>query len=161
MELQNRIQGRVIFSTDAAYPQARRDVVWPQNTPGRYPRMIVQAASQNDVVQAVKFARAAGMKIAVRGGGHNWFGFSLRDDSLLIDLGQLNKASIDPKARTARIQPTITGRELNHLLAAEGLAFPIGHCGVVPLSRLSLEVEGSAGTPTLGIPPVSVLKPPR
>ena len=42
----------MILSTDAAYPQIRRNVVWPQNTPGRYPRLIVQAASQNDVVQA-------------------------------------------------------------------------------------------------------------
>src|SRR5713101_3552909 len=133
-ELQDRIQGRVIISTDAAYPHLRRDVVWPQNTPGRFPRLIVQAASQNDVVQAVEFARAAEMKIAVRGGGHNWVGFSLRDDSLLIDLGQLNKASVDRDARIARIQPAITGRELNRLLAADGLAFSIGHCGVVPMS---------------------------
>src|SRR6266436_6594505 len=118
-ELHNLIQGSVIISTDAAYFQRRRDVVWPQNTPGRYPRLIVQTESQNDVVQAVKFARATGMMVAVRGGGHNWVGFSLRDDSLLIDLSHLNKAWIDRKARIARIQPTITGRELNRLLVAD------------------------------------------
>jgi FAD/FMN-containing dehydrogenase len=137
-ELQDRIEGSVTISTDASYPQLRRDEVWPQNTPGRYPRLIVQVASQNDVVQAVKFARAAGMKIAVRGGGHSWVGFSLRDESLLIDLGRLNQVSIDREARTARIQPAITGQELNRLLEAEGLAFPVGHCGTVALSGFLL-----------------------
>jgi FAD/FMN-containing dehydrogenase len=137
-ELQDRIEGNVTVSTDASYPQLRRNEVWPQNTPGRYPQLIVQVANQNDVVQAVKFARAAGMKIAVRGGGHSWVGFSLRDESLLIDLGHLNQVSIDRQARTARIQPAITGQELNRRLEAEGLAFPVGHCGTVALSGFLL-----------------------
>lgn len=137
-ELQNQIEGSVTISTDAAYSQLRRDAVWPHNTPGRYPRVIVQAASQNDIIQAVKFARDAGMKIAVRGGGHSWVGFSLRDDSLLIDLGRLNKVSIDREARIARIQPAITSQQLNRVLEAEGLAFPVGHCGTVALSGFLL-----------------------
>jgi FAD/FMN-containing dehydrogenase len=137
-KLQNRIEGRVIISTDAAYPKLRRDVVWPRNTPGRHPRLIVQVASQNDVIEAVKFARSAGMKVAVRGGGHSWVGFSLRDDSLLIDLGRLKQVSIDRGARTARIQPAITGQELNRMLEAEGMAFPVGHCGTVALSGFLL-----------------------
>jgi FAD/FMN-containing dehydrogenase len=137
-ELQNQIEGSVTISTDAAYSQLRRDAVWPHNTPERYPRLIVQVASQNDIVQAVKFARSAGMKIAVRGGGHSWVGFSLRDDSLLIDLGRLNQASIDREARIARIQPAITSQQLNRVLEAEGLAFPVGHCGTVALSGFLL-----------------------
>ena len=42
-----------------------------------------------------------GMKIAVRGGGHSWVGFALRDDSLLIDLGQPQRKSrlTGPRAR--------------------------------------------------------------
>src|SRR6266851_2465406 len=133
-ELRNRIEGRVTVSTDAGYPQLRRAEVWPQNTPARYPRLIVQVASQNDVVLAIDFARAAGVRVAVRGGGHSWVGFPLRDDSLLIDLGRLKEVSIDREARIARIQPAITGKELNRVLADVGLAFPVGHCGAVPMS---------------------------
>src|ERR1700737_1872564 len=137
-ELQRRIHGGVMNSTDTTYESMRRAIVWNQLVPERYPRVIVAAASEDDVVEAVKFASANRMKIAVRGGGHNWVGFSLRDDSLLIDLGRLNKVSIDRSARIARIQPALTGRELNRVLAADGLAFPVGHCAEVPMSGFLL-----------------------
>jgi FAD/FMN-containing dehydrogenase len=32
----------------------------------------VQVANENDVVEAVRFARANQMRVAVRGGGHSW-----------------------------------------------------------------------------------------
>jgi len=137
-DLQRRIQGGITTSTDTTYDSVRRAIVWNQLVPERSPKVIVAAASENDVVEAVKFARANGIKIAVRGGGHNWLGFSLRDDSLLIDLGRLNKVSIDRKARIARIQPALTGRELNLVLGANGLAFPVGHCPMVPMSGFLL-----------------------
>jgi FAD/FMN-containing dehydrogenase len=133
-ELQSRIEGKVTTRSDSGYEDLRRGMIWNQLTPARYPRLIVQAATERDVVEAVRFASAQGMKIAVRGGGHSWVGFSLRDESMLIDLGLLKQLSIDPEARQAVIQPGVTGRELNRQSDAHGLAFPIGHCSSVPLS---------------------------
>ena len=133
-ELQSRIEGTVTTATDAEYENLRRGMSWNQLTPTRYPQLVVQVATEHDVVEAVRFARAHGMKVAVRGGGHSWVGFSLRDGSLLIDLGRLKQLSIDPEARTAAIQPAVTGRELNRQLAAHGLAFPVGHGPTIPLS---------------------------
>src|SRR5688500_20392354 len=78
------------------------------------------------------------MKIAVRGGGHSWVGFSLRHGSLLIDLGRLKHVSIDQEARMATVQPAITGRELNRQLAAHGLVFPVRQSPSVPLSGFLL-----------------------
>jgi FAD/FMN-containing dehydrogenase len=98
----------------------------------------VQVASEHDVVEAVRFARTHRMKIAVRGGGHSWVGFPLRDGSLLIDLGRLSQVSIDAEARIAVVQPAVTGRELNSQLATHGLVFPVGHCATVPLSGFLL-----------------------
>lgn len=89
-------------------------------------------------MEAVRFARTHGMKIAVRGGGHSWVGFPLRDGGLLIDLGRLRQVSVDREARRAAVQPAVTGRELNRQLAPHGLAFPIGHCPTVPLSGFLL-----------------------
>jgi FAD/FMN-containing dehydrogenase len=108
-ELRNRINGDVTTSTDSGYEKLRRGMIWNQVTPARYPRVIVQAAAEQDVVEAVRFAGAHGMKVAVRGGGHSWVGFSLRDESLLIDLGRLNQFSIDPEARLATVQPAALG----------------------------------------------------
>jgi FAD/FMN-containing dehydrogenase len=137
-DLQSRIRGSVTSFGDAGYESARAAVVWNQLVPARHPRLIVHVADENDVVQAVRFARANRMKIAVRGGGHSWVGFSLRDDSLLIDLGSLNKVSIDQQARRAVTQPAVRSRDFNRLLAAQGLAFPVGHCPTVPLSGFLL-----------------------
>ena len=116
-ELQSRIDGKVTTATDASYENLRRGMIWNQLTPTRYPQMIVQVATEHDVVEAIRFARAHRMKIAVRGGGHSWVGFSLRDGSLLIDLGRLKHVWIDEEARMAAAQPAITGRELNRQLA--------------------------------------------
>ena len=88
MELQRRIEGKVTTATDTGYEQLRREMNWNQLTPPRYPQLIVQVASELDVVKAVRFARTHGMKIAVRGGGHSCIGAALRDESLLIDLGR-------------------------------------------------------------------------
>jgi FAD/FMN-containing dehydrogenase len=137
-QLQNRIRGDVTTSADSGYEGLRRSMVWNQFVPERRPRAIVQAATEEDVVEAVRFARANRLKVAVHGGGHSWVGFSLRDDSLLIDLGRLNNVSIDRDARIAVVQPGISSREFNRSLAARGLAFPVGHCPTVAMSGFLL-----------------------
>jgi len=137
-ELRSRVTGAITTSEDSHYERLRRSMVWNQLVPQRHPRIIVQAANENAVVEAVKFARLYGMKVAVRGGGHNWVGFSLRDDSLLIDLSRLKNVSLDRAARIAVIQPAVTSRDFNRRLAAEGMAFPVGHCPTVPMSGFLL-----------------------
>jgi FAD/FMN-containing dehydrogenase len=132
--LQSRIEGKVTVVTDAGYEDLRRSLIWNQLTPMRYPQVVVQVANEEDVVEAVRFARTQNMNIAVRGGGHSWVGFPLCNGSLLIDLGRLDRIAIDPQARTAAIQPAVTGQALNRQLASHGLAFPVGHCATVPMS---------------------------
>ncbi len=137
-ELQSRIKGTVTTRTDPAYESLRCGLTWNQLVPHRYPQLVVQAATEQDVVEAVSFARTRRMKVSVRGGGHNWAGFSLRDASLLIDLGRLNQISIDSKAHTATIQPAVTSLELAARLTLHQLAFPVGHCPTVALSGFLL-----------------------
>ena len=137
-ELRNRIEGTVATSTDSGYDTLRRGLLWNQLTPPRSPRLIVQVATEQDVLEAVRFAGAHGMKVSVRSGGHSWVGLPLRDESLLIDLGRLRRCSIDAGARLATVQPAVTGRELNNRLDVHGLAFPVGHCPSVALGGFLL-----------------------
>jgi FAD/FMN-containing dehydrogenase len=137
--LQAHVAGKVTAIGDPAYEDLRRALVWNEPAPGRRPTLICRAATEHDVMAAVDFARAHRLKVAVRGGGHNWVGFSLRDHSLLIDLGELKRViSIDAKAHTATVQPAVRGRELNAALAKSGFAFPVGHRPTVPLSGFLL-----------------------
>ncbi|MCI0606387.1 FAD-binding oxidoreductase [bacterium] len=137
-------------ATDNEYENLRSAKGWNQLTPKRYPRLIVQVANEQDVIEAIHFARANQMRIAVRGGGHSWVGFSLREDSLLIDLGRLKQTSIDPVARIATVQPTVTGRELHSQLKTHGLSFPVGHCPTVPVSGFLLSGGLGWNTSTWG-----------
>jgi FAD/FMN-containing dehydrogenase len=137
-ELGNRIQGKVVSTTDTEYEHLRSAINWNQMTPNRYPRLIVQVANEQDVIEAVHFARANRLRIAVRGGGHSWVAFSIQDESLLVDLQLLKQVSIDPVARMATVQPVVTGRELQSQLRTQGLSFPVGHCPTVPVSGFLL-----------------------
>jgi FAD/FMN-containing dehydrogenase len=126
--------GPLVWRGDSGYERARSGAVWNARKPARFPDVIVQAKSDHDVVEAVAFARSQGLKIAVRGGGHSMCGSPVRDGGLLIDLSQLREMTIDALSRTAMVQPAITSRDLAAALAARGLAFPVGHCGSVPMS---------------------------
>ncbi|MBV8771105.1 MAG: FAD-binding oxidoreductase [Deltaproteobacteria bacterium] len=137
-ELRSRVTGPITTSDDSHYDRLRRSMVWNQLVPQRRPHIIVQVANENAVVEAVRFARTHGMKIAVRGGGHNWIGLSLRDDSLLIDLGRLKNFALDRAAQIAVVQPAVTSGDFSRRLTAEGLAFPVGHCPTVPMSGFLL-----------------------
>jgi FAD/FMN-containing dehydrogenase len=137
-ELRSRVTGAITTSADSHYERLRRSMVWNQLVPERRPSIIVQVANENAVVEAVRFARANQMKVAVRGGGHSWIGLSLSDNSLLIDLGRLKNVSIDRDAGIAVVQPAVSSREFNRRLVAQRLAFPVGHGPTVPMSGFLL-----------------------
>jgi FAD/FMN-containing dehydrogenase len=85
--LQNRIAAEIIRRDHPHY----RDLWtrnWNQLLPERYPELIVRVSSDLDVVEAVKFARENGLKLAVRGGGHAWCATPLRNGGMLIDLSR-------------------------------------------------------------------------
>jgi FAD/FMN-containing dehydrogenase len=118
---------------EEGYEDARRAAVWNARKPDRRPDVIVKARSEEDVVAAVRDARASGLRVAVRSGGHNWFGASVRDDGMLLDLSELSSVEIDPAARSAAVQPSVRGGELAAALGEHDLAFPVGHCDSVAM----------------------------
>jgi FAD/FMN-containing dehydrogenase len=121
------------------YEEARRAAVWNGLKPERYPRAIVLAETTDDVIDAVRYARAHGLKVKARSGGHSWTASSLRDGALLIDVSRLTRIEFDPETRVAIVEPGVRGRELNGLLADHGLFFPSGHCPTVGLGGFLLQ----------------------
>jgi FAD/FMN-containing dehydrogenase len=131
--------GRTFYRGEAGYEAARSAAVKNARLPQRFPDVIVQAASDADVIAAVRLAKRNGLKIGVRSGGHSWAGAFLRDGGMLIDLSQMNALVIDREARTAEIQPGLIGTELNRALAKYDLCFPTGHCMSVGLGGFLLQ----------------------
>lgn len=124
---------------DEGYEAARRGAVWNAHTPERFPDRIVVAGSEADVVRAVRGARADGLRIGVRSGGHSWAGNHVRDGGLLLDLSRLSAIELDAEAMTASVQPGCRGDVLLGALAEHDRFFPAGHCPGVGLGGYLLQ----------------------
>jgi len=124
---------------DTGYDAARRAAVWNGRKPDRFPDVVVQAESAGDVIAAVKLAKARGLKIGVRSGGHSWAAAFLRDGGMLLDLSRMNAFTVDTATRTASIQPGLKGTDLNRALLMDALFFPSGHCMSVGLGGFLLQ----------------------
>lgn len=125
---------RVLLRGQPGYEEARRACIWNGKKPGRFPDVIAIVASEQDVVESLAFAGSHGMKVAIRGGGHNMNGSAVRDGGLLVDLSQLRDLTIDPDSLVASVQPGISSGEFAIALAEHQLAFPVGHDPLLPMS---------------------------
>jgi hypothetical protein len=124
----------------ATYEDARVGRVFNHRRPHRFPLAVVKASSVDDIQAAVKLAIEKNCRVAVRSGGHSWAVWSVRDQSILIDLGNYKELEVDEENRLARATPSVTGKELNGRLISEyGLMFPGGHCPDVGLGGFLLQ----------------------
>ncbi len=132
------LPGNVIRRQDSDYELWRQSMVWHSWKPTRFPEMIVQARTEDDVRGAVEYAAHNGLKIAVRSGGHNPLGPSLRDGGICLDLSALTDIRIDASKRIASIQTGARSMQLINALAPHGLCFPTPHCASVGMGGFLL-----------------------
>jgi FAD/FMN-containing dehydrogenase len=117
------LAGQAIAPGDPDYETARH--IWNASIDKR-PGLIARCASADDVVKAVDFARANGILVAVRGGGHNVGGRALCDDGLVIDLSPMRKIDVDADARVVVAQAGCTLGDLDAATHPKGLVVPAG-----------------------------------
>lgn len=102
------------------------------------PRLIVRCADVADVIAAINFGRDAGLRIAVRGGGHNGPGLGSVDDGLMIDLSMMKDVRVDPVSRTVRVAAGCTSGDVDHATHPFGLAVPFGIVSTTGVAGLTL-----------------------
>src|SRR5271169_5366911 len=100
IKLRENLRGMVIERGAANYDAAR---ALYNGMIDKHPLLIARCVDVADVVAAVNFGRDNGLRIAIRGGGHNGPGLASVDDGLVIDLSAMKGVRIDPVARTARV----------------------------------------------------------
>ena len=122
-ELRAAVDGELVVPQSAEYDRARR--VW-NGVVDRRPLAIVRCASVADVVAGVAFARANGVAVAVRGGGHNVAGHGTVDDGIVLDLAALNTVEADRDTRTVRVGAGATWGAVDAATQPFGLAVPGG-----------------------------------
>jgi FAD/FMN-containing dehydrogenase len=134
-QLRETVGGEVITSGDAAYDEARRE--W-NGMVDCHPALVVRCASTADVAAAVDFGREHDLIVSVRCGGHSTPGYSTCNDGIVIDLSPMNRADVDPGARTAKVQGGATWADLDGAAQEHGLAVTGGRVSDTGVGGLAL-----------------------
>lgn len=131
----NLLGGRAILPHDADYDDAR--ALYNAMIDKR-PAMIARCGSVDDVTASLAFARASGLAVAVRGGGHSGPGFGTIDGGIVIDLSPMDRIDVNADARTVRVQGGATWGQVDSATHAFGLATPSGVIATTGVGGLTL-----------------------
>jgi FAD/FMN-containing dehydrogenase len=134
-DLRRSLRGQLLLAQDRGYDSARR--LWNPMFE-RHPALIARCAGTEDVVQAVKFARAHDLLTAVRGGGHSLSGQSACDNGLMIDLSPMRDVRIDAQRKLGRAQGGALLGDLDRQTQAVGLVTTLGTATDTGIAGLTL-----------------------
>ncbi|MBT7950463.1 MAG: FAD-binding oxidoreductase [Gammaproteobacteria bacterium] len=141
-----QLAGNSTWKEEEHYDALRRAMLWRVNAPERYPDVIVQASSEQEIQQALQFATENDLQVVCRSIGHNTAGAVLRNGGMLLDISSMSDISVDAKQMTALVQPGLNMHYCYQKLAEHGLIFPLAECHGVAMGGYLL-----GG----GLPPVS------
>ncbi|MRG96711.1 FAD-binding oxidoreductase [Polyangium spumosum] len=143
-----RLTGRVVVPGDLGYEDARESY---NGRFSRHPLAIVFCQNVNDVVNAIRWARARGVPVRPRSGRHCYEAYSTADDALVIDVSDMRTVRVAEDRRTAVIE---AGASLLHVydsLGEVGVTLPAGSCPTVGVAGLTLGGGHGALVRTLGL----------
>lgn len=112
------MRDRVLVPGDVGYDAERS--AWNLNLDHR-PRVIVVAATPNDVAAAVRFAGEERLAVGVQAVGHGQ-AKSSDDDVVLVNTRRLRQLSVDHDAMTVQVEAGVTWRQVIDTAATYGLA---------------------------------------
>jgi FAD/FMN-containing dehydrogenase len=133
--LRSTTRGAVLGPDDVGYDEAR--TVW-NGMYDREPAVVVQCGGVADVQQSIEFARAHGLAISIRSGGHSLAGASTSDGGMVIDLRALNNVRVDPTRRVASVGGGATWAQVDRETQVHGLATTGGMVSTTGVAGLTL-----------------------
>jgi hypothetical protein len=131
------IRGKVLLASDAGYDGMRRALSFNPLT-DKYPAIIAQCKTAEDVARSIEFAQANNLEIAVRSGGCDVMGQSVCDSGIVIDLSLLQAIELSVKDRTVRVGAGVRCGTLEHTLSDAGVVVPLACNPMVGISGLTL-----------------------
>ncbi|MFI1734118.1 LLM class flavin-dependent oxidoreductase [Streptomyces acidicola] len=124
---------RAVEPGDRDYPKVRSTYLW-HGSPG----LVLRPTTPQEVSEALRYARAQDVPMAIRSGGHGISSRSTNDGGTVIDLGALNSVEIlDREQRLVRVGPGARWGEVAAGLAPHGLAIGSGDSGDVGVGGLA------------------------
>ena len=129
------LNDRAILPSDPNFDAARE--VWNAMV-NRKPSVIAKCHDGNDVALAIAAARAEGLPVSIRGGGHNIAGTAVGEGAMMIDLSGMRTIVIDAERREAQVEGGATWADLDIAAQAQGLAVPGGVVSTTGVAGLTL-----------------------
>ena len=134
-DLAAQMTGRVVTPSDPDWDATRE--VFNLTTDFR-PAAMALPRDVSDVVAAVAYARAHGLRVAPQATGHNATPFGSLEDALVVDVRELQEISIDPGARRVRVGAGVKWERVVPQLSELGLAALHGSAPDVGIAGYSL-----------------------
>lgn len=129
------LDGRLVLPGDADYATARQ--LYNTRFDRLRPAAVAYAEGVEDIRECLRFARDHGVRVAIRGGGHSYAGWSSGDGRLIIDVSPLDTVAADGRdAVDVGAGARLIG--LYRTLNRAGRTVPAGSCASVGVAGLAL-----------------------
>jgi FAD/FMN-containing dehydrogenase len=133
--LRARLTGTLVLPGEPGYDTARLsfNILFD----GRRPAAVASCATPADVQAGLAAARAAGLPVAARSGGHSYAGYSVPDGGLVLDVAPMAQVRVAADG-TAEVGAGARLGAVYAQVAAAGRALPAGSCPTVGIAGLTL-----------------------
>ncbi|MFE9612840.1 FAD-binding oxidoreductase [Streptomyces sp. NPDC006012] len=128
------LDGPLIRPGDASWNTAR--LLYNTRYDALKPAAVAYVSHADDIRTSLAYARARGLKVAIRNGGHSYAGWSSGNGRLIIDVSELNRIRVSGGQAVVGAGAKLI--DVYRGLTAKGVTIPAGSCPTVGVSGLTL-----------------------
>ena len=128
------LDGSLVRPGEARWAAARQ--LYNTRFDGLKPAAVAYVAHADDIRTTLSYARAHGVQVAIRNGGHSYGGWSSGNGKLIVDVSKLNSARVSGGQAVVGAGSKLI--DVYRALAAKGVTIPAGSCPTVGVSGLVL-----------------------
>lgn len=104
----------------------------------RRPAVIAQCSDPGEVAEALAYARANNLDVAIRAGGHSVAGMSTNNDGLVVDVRPMKSITVDRDKQTVTVGAGVTWGEFDRATQEHGLATTGGRASTTGVAGFTL-----------------------
>lgn len=131
----SKLTGEIITKENYTYEEDR--AAWNRAIE-KFPLVIIYCINEEDISNAIIWARSYSLEIRIRSGRHHYEGYSTGDNVVVIDISKMNNILVDEERKIVKIQGGGRNREIYEALGELGYPFPGGGCPTVGVAGLAL-----------------------
>ncbi|MFI8194600.1 FAD-binding oxidoreductase [Streptomyces sp. NPDC085946] len=128
------LDGSLVRPGDAQWKAARQ--LYNTRFDTLTPAAVAYVAHPDDIRTSLAYARARGLRVAIRNGGHSYAGWSSGNGRLVVDVSRLSRVRAGGGQAVVGAGAKLI--DVYRALAAKGVTIPAGSCPTVGVSGLTL-----------------------